>query len=534
MAKLSFLGAAGTVTGSCFFLDTIDCRILIDCGLFQGTKEIRELNRQPFPFSPAFIDYVVLTHSHIDHSGLLPRLVKEGFQGKIITTRPSVDLARIMLPDSGHIQEMEAEWKNRKRARAGLSPEPPLYNIPDAEAVMPLFLGVNYDEIISLSSCVKLRLRDAGHILGSAMVEIWLAEEDKSIKLVFSGDLGNSGQPIIRDPALLETADYLVLESTYGDRFHEPQEQRRPHLAKIIRETVARQGNVVIPAFAIERTQDLLYDLSALYREGEIPDQVKTYVDSPLATKATEVFIKNPGYYDHETWQLLRQGYEPLSFKNLQFVRTVEESKRLNAEARGSIIISASGMCDAGRIKHHLKHNLWRPEASIVLVGYQAEGTLGRRLQEGAKRVRIFGEEVAVKAKIHNLSAYSAHADQTALVNWVQSFRAIPKQVFLVHGEPDASLTLAQLLKKKLGLMVIIPTLGERVSITTQGITIETKPKALSDEKYTGLANLLQEINELVRVLSPAMEQAYTQEIEQLIRAVRELRGQAEVATGSE
>ena len=462
---------------------------------------------------------------------MLPRLVKHGFQGKIIATRPSVDLARIMLPDSGHIQEMETEWKNRKRARAGLPPKPPLYDVTDAEAVLPLFLDVNYDEIISLSSSVKLRLRDAGHILGSAIVEIWLTEEDKSIKLVFSGDLGNSGQPIIRDPALLETADYLVLESTYGNRFHEPREQRRHHLAQIIQKTVARRGNVIIPAFAIERTQDLLYDLSTLYREGEIPAQVKTYVDSPLATKATEVFIKNPGYYDHETRQLLRQGYKPLSFENLQFVHTVEESKRLNAEATGSIIISASGMCDAGRIKHHLKHNLWRSEASVVLVGYQAEGTLGRRLQEGAKRVRILGEEVAVKAQIHNLSAYSAHADQTALVNWVQSFNTMPRQVFLVHGEPDALLVLARLLENKLGLKVIVPTSGEVATMTAKGVTFDSKPKTSTpSEKRTGLTSLQREVDELARVLSPAMEQSYAEEIEQLVRAVQELRGQTEVA----
>lgn len=532
MAELCFCGAAGTVTGSCFLIDSRNSRMLVDCGLFQGKKEVRDRNCKPFPFAPAEIDYVILTHSHIDHSGLLPRLVKEGFQGKIITTRPSVDLARIMLPDSGHIQEIEAEWKNRKRIRAGLPPRPPLYTVSDAEAVLPLFLGVNYDEIISLSSSLKLRLRDAGHILGSAIIEMWLTEDDQTIKLVFSGDLGSGGQPIVRDPALIEAADYMILESTYGNRLHEPREQRRSHLGQIIRATVQRRGNVIIPAFAIERTQDLLYELSALYRDREISPQVTTYVDSPLATKATEVFIKNPGYYDHETWQLLQQGYKPLSFENLRFVRSVEESKRLNTEVAGSIIISASGMCDAGRIKHHLKHNLWRPEASVVLVGYQAEGSLGRRLLEGAERVRIFGEQVAVKAKIHNLSAYSAHADQTGLINWVRAYHKLPQEVFLVHGEEDALSNLAQLLKDSLGVRVSIPAWGESVKITAGGVASRRPRGSLSAE--TKMANLQRELSKLVGKLPPEREEEYAWEIEQLAQAIRALRIQAEVAAAKE
>ncbi|MGI6128792.1 MAG: MBL fold metallo-hydrolase RNA specificity domain-containing protein [bacterium] len=532
MAQLGFFGAAGTVTGSCFLISTKDCHLLVDCGLFQGSKKIRKQNWRPFPFSPASVDYVILTHSHIDHSGLLPRLIKQGFQGKIIATRPSVDLARIMLPDSGHIQEMEAEWKNRKRTRAGLATEPPLYTVADAEATLSHFLSVNYDEIISLSPSIKIRLRDAGHILGSAIVEIWLTEEEESTKIVFSGDLGNGGQPIVRDPTLIEAANYLVLESTYGDRLHEPSKQRRSHLARIINETVQRGGNVVIPAFAIERTQDLLYELGSLYREGNIPPQVTTYVDSPLATKATEVFIKHPGYYDYETWQLMQQGYKPLSFTNLKFVCTVEESKRLNTEASGSIIISASGMCDAGRIKHHLKHNLWRPESSVVLVGYQAQGTLGRRLLEGAKRVRIFGEQIAVKAQMHNLSTYSAHADQTGLINWVQSFHKMPDHVFLVHGEQEALLKLAQLMKSKLNLKASIPTLGETVTITASGISIQTGTNDLpGSQSRTSLLNLQQEMNELVRTLSPAMEQYHAKEIDQLAKLILKLRSQSETAT---
>ncbi|HHV08199.1 MAG TPA: MBL fold metallo-hydrolase [Firmicutes bacterium] len=534
MAELHFLGAAGTVTGSCFLLNTGDCQLLVDCGLFQGKKEIRKCNYEPFSFSPTDIDYVILTHSHIDHSGLLPRLVKEGFKGKIIATRPSVDLARIMLPDSGHIQEMEAEWKNRKRARAGRPPEAPLYTVADAEAVLPLFLGVNYDEIISLSSSIKFRLRDAGHILGSAIIEMWLTEDNETIKLVFSGDFGNSGQPIIRDPALIEAADYLILESTYGNRLHEPREERRPHLAQIIRDTVARQGNVIIPAFAIERTQDLLYELSALYREGEIPSRVITYVDSPLATKATEVFIRNPGYYDHETWQLLQKGFKPLSFDNLEFVRTVEESKWLNTEATGSIIISASGMCDAGRVKHHLKHNLWRPESSVVLVGYQAEGTLGRRLLEGASKVRIFGEEIAVKSQIYSLSAYSAHADQNALINWVKAFHKLPQQVFLVHGEQDALSTLAELLRKDLGVTVSIPVWKQSVQITAEGIALHQPTVLTPPTERVTLSDLNRELQQITTELSPEMEEAYAQEIEQLAQAVHTLRLRAEVAASSE
>src|SRR5690554_573099 len=391
--KIVFHGAAKTVTGSCFQITSEHSNILVDCGMFQGSSGERDLNHRPFPFNPGEIDAVILTHAHIDHSGLIPRLCKQGFKGKIYATNATTDLCHIMLPDSGHIQEMEAEWHNKKRVRQGELPLSPLYTVEEAMAALEYFRPVHYGEEINIKDGVCVRFRDAGHILGSAIIEMWLTEGDNRAKVVFSGDLGQLNQPIIRDPARVEAADFVIVESTYGSRFHENSDDKLKLLEKVIIDTDASGGKLIIPSFAVGRTQDILYHIKKLLIEGRIPS-LPVYIDSPMAISATETFRRNPQYFDDETNQLLRKGESPFEFTDLHFSRSTEESKALNEMDKKAIIISASGMCEAGRILHHLRHNLWRPEANILFVGYQAVGTLGRRILEGAKAVKIFGEEI--------------------------------------------------------------------------------------------------------------------------------------------
>ena len=385
MANLIFRGGAGTVTGSCYLLETDHLRILVDCGMFQGKRELRVLNYRT-PLVPLnTIDYILLTHAHIDHSGLIPRFYNKGFRGQILATRATADLCKVMLPDSGHIQELEAEWQNRKAKRRGEKPCPPLYTAVDAINCLQCFQPVNYGEEILLDEQVRVRFLDAGHILGSAIIEIWIKEENKEFKIVFSGDLGNTGAAIIRDPVQVTDADYLVIESTYGNRIHEPMADETAKLEEIILQTLSNNGNVIIPAFAVGRTQQILYELNSMVESGTLP-QIPVFIDSPLAVSATEIFRDARECYDEETLELLRQNDDPFYFPGLTLVRSADESRALNNYKGGAIIISASGMCDAGRIKHHLKHNLWRPESSVVFIGFQAEGTLGRRLLDGAKR----------------------------------------------------------------------------------------------------------------------------------------------------
>lgn len=462
--QLEFLGAAETVSGSCFLLRFGIYQVLVDCGMFHGPKELKERNYGSFPFNPREIDAVILTHAHIDHSGLLPKLVKHGFGGPIYATEATADLCTIMLPDSAYIQEAEVERKNRRLSRQGKPLLEPIYTKADADKTLGQFRPMIYDETVEILPGFKLRMRDAGHILGAAIVEIWVTEEGKTIKLVFSGDIGNLDQPIVQDPTFLEDADYVVVESTYGTRLHEERENRRLRLAEVVRETMARGGNLLIPAFALGRTQDLLHELRKLLDAGEIPP-VKVYVDSPLATSATEIFRKHRAFFDFETRTMLEEGRSPFEFAGLHYVRSVEESKRLNEIRGGAIIISASGMADAGRIKHHLRHNLWRPEAGVLLIGYQAEGTLGRQLQDGAERVRIHGEEVRVRAQIYTITGFSAHADRDALFRWLEGFKSV-KRVFVVHGEKDAAREFAQEVGERLGIRAIVPRLDEVFELT--------------------------------------------------------------------
>ncbi len=462
--KITFLGGARSVTGSCFLLETEGEKFLIDCGMFQGRKELRKRNLKDFSFNPGEIDYLLLTHAHIDHSGLIPKLVKDGFKGKILATSATVDLAKIMFPDSGHIQEMEAEWQNRKARRAGGKEVQPLYNVDEAYQALEYLQEVDYNELYNLTSKVAVRFFDAGHILGSAIVKLWVTEGEDQTRLVFSGDLGKSNQPIIKDPSIIEEGDVLLMESTYGARLHEGESRKLEILADLINTTYNEGGNVIIPAFAVGRTQEILYYLNTLIQEKKIP-AMPIYIDSPLAISATEIFARHPECYDLKMRQLLHNGEDPFKFPQVTYTPTAEESRALNEIKGRAIIISASGMADAGRIKHHLKHNLWRPESSVLLVGYQAEGTLGSRLVNGEDKVRIFGEEIAVRARVVNIHGFSAHADQSELLRWLKKYKKIPKQIFLVHGEEEAMETLANIIEENYQVPVYIPDYMEEVTL---------------------------------------------------------------------
>jgi len=474
--KISFLGAAKIVTGSNYFIETKNTKFLIDCGMFQGSKSINRMNYEPFSFNPEEIDFMVLSHAHIDHSGRIPKLIKKGFKGDIYSTKATADLCSIMLPDSGHIQEMENEWDNRKRRRSGGKLRQPLYTVKEAEESLRYFKPVLYDQKIELNQEVTLRFRDAGHILGSSIIELWIKEgEGKEIKLVFSGDLGRRDRPILKDPYLVDEADYLIVESTYGNKLHHPSEDDTKELISIINTTVKRGGNVVIPSFAVERAQDIIYELNKYYTayiKTEDRDflSVPVYVDSPLTVSATEIFLRNPDCFDEDTLNLINIGNNPLDFRNLRFTRTVEESRQLNISKESKVIISASGMCTAGRIKHHLKHNLWRKESSIVFVGYQAQGTLGRRIKEGEKVVKIFGEEIQVNAEICSLEGFSGHADREGIIQWIKSFKNKPQKIFVVHGEEQAAEEVSRKIEEELKIKTYIPELGESLSVEGESV----------------------------------------------------------------
>ncbi len=463
--KIKFLGAAKTVTGSFYVIDTDKVRFAVDCGLFQGTRELKEKNYADFSVDPKSIEFLVLTHAHIDHTGLTPKLCKSGFTGHIYCSPPTNELCQVMFPDAGHIQESEVERKNRKLSRAGNKTLEPIYTVEDAVNCLPQLRPLNYDEVIKLAPGVEIRLRDAGHILGSSIIELWVEENGEKVKVVFSGDLGQPNQPIIKDPTIIEDADYLLMESTYGDRNHKEVSNRSEQLKKVIDDTMKRGGNLVIPSFAVERTQDLLYDLSVLQAQGQLDPSIDIYIDSPLAIAATEIFMKSTAYYDQETMRMVNSGHHPLKLSNLKYSRTQQDSMEINKIQKNAIIISASGMCDAGRIKYHLKYNLWRPECTILFVGYQAVGTLGRRILEGEKLVNIHSEKVAVKANIQNIDAYSAHADQNGLMSWLKNFNKGLKTLFLVHGEEKSQQVLADLIQKELGLHVVIPNWLDEIEL---------------------------------------------------------------------
>lgn len=531
--RLTFCGAAGTVTGSCYFVETEQARFLVDCGMFQGAKEIRDLNRRDFLFNPGALDFILLTHAHVDHAGLIPKLWKSGYKKPVYATKATVALSQLVLQDSGHIQEMEAEWRNRKHSRTGEPLQEPLYDADDAVQSLKLFQPQNYNQEFEPAPGIKIRFRDAGHILGSALIELYITESGATTKLVFSGDLGQKGQPIIADPTIIQSADYIVIESTYGNRFHEDQAQKVELLRNLIKESFHSGGNLVIPAFAIGRTQDLLYHLRELFNQGAIP-RVPVYIDSPMAVSATEIYRDNPDCYDEDTLRLFAAHRSPFEFPNLSFIRTTEESKRLNETAKAAIIIAASGMCEAGRILHHLKHNLWRPEAHILFVGYQAEGTLGRRLLEGAKVVKIMGEAVNVQAEIHSIGGFSAHADQNGLMDWLSGFSTKPRNLFIVHGENSAQQELAGLVRRKLGWEPIIPRLGERFNLETsarlEGAIGQTVAAGYAlDRKITDLEHLVLALHRQINLASfegdnvPAGRDTPGGQIEEIRKTLAEL-----------
>ena len=447
--KLTFFGAAHAVTGSCHCLEVGGKKILIDCGLQQGRDEHDD---NALDFSPGYIDYALVTHAHIDHSGRIPLLVKEGFSGPIYTTRLTAQLMSIMLRDSAHIQESDAQWQNQKGQRAGRPQVEPLYTLADAEAALQQLVSCEYGRIVDLCEGVRVRFTDAGHLLGSSEVEIWATEGGVTKKLVFSGDLGNVDQPIIRDPAFVDQADYVIMESTYGDRNHEPPESYTEALAQLIDQVFSQGGNIVIPSFAVGRTQELLYFLREIKNEGMVkshPD-FTVCVDSPLAAEATRIYAGDlHGYLDEEAIAVLQGGEDLFTFPGLTLTQSTEESKALNMDKTPKVIISASGMCDAGRIRHHLKHNLWRPESTVVFVGFQAEGSLGRRLLDGVTSVKLFGEEIAVRARIVNFKGLSSHADRDHLLDWVGHFSPAPQQVFVVHGDAEVTELFADTLNQR-------------------------------------------------------------------------------------
>ncbi|MDR1194670.1 MAG: MBL fold metallo-hydrolase [Peptococcaceae bacterium] len=460
--RIQFLGAAQTVTGSCYLVETKKSSFLVDCGMFQGSKTLKEYNYGEFGFSVQDIDFTLLTHAHVDHCGLLPKLYKKGFRGKTYATEPSKQLCGVVLPDSGYIQETEVERKNRKLARTGAPLLEPIYTAQDARECLGYFVGCAFDQAIEPGEGIRAIFRPAGHILGAAILEVFIREDGKEKKLVFSGDIGNIGQAIVKDPAFVAGADFVVMESTYGDRRHIHYQDRIPLLAAAVTDTLKKGGNLVIPSFAVERTQDMVYILKKLMDDGAIP-RMDIFIDSPMAVEATRIFMEHPECFDDEATAEMAgaRASDLFEDKNIHYVRTMEESAAVNRIKKGAIIVSASGMCDAGRIKHHLKHNLWRPESTVLFVGYQAEGTLGRRILRGESAVRIHGEDIAVKAEIREIADFSAHADQQGLVDWLGGFdRELPKQVFLVHGEPAAMLSLRGRIEGELGLPVTLPEMG--------------------------------------------------------------------------
>ena len=538
--KLTFFGGARTVTGSCTLIECAGLQILVDCGLPQGNDE-KKIGLE-LPFRASEIDYVFLTHAHIDHSGRIPLLVRDGFRGTIHSTEATADLCSIMLADSGHIQEMETEWQNRKRRRSGKREIEPLYTVEDAHKAMDLFTGHPYAKRFTVDTGIEVEFSDAGHLLGSSSIQVWLTEGGETKSIVFSGDIGNLDQPIINDPVYLVEADFVVMESTYGDRLHEKPEhasqkvsteERSKELADIIRETFAQGGNVIIPSFAVGRTQELLYLLRHIITHGMLPEipQIPVFLDSPLAIEATKVFSRNiEGYFDDEAMELVAKGLNPLMFDSLTTTVTADESRELNRREGSAVIISSSGMCEAGRIKHHLKHNLWRAESTIVFCGYQANGTLGRSILDGAEKVTIFGEHIDVRASIRRLEGISGHADQDGVIRWISEFEKKPKHVFVVHGDEQVAQYFAGLIATTINVSAWAPELNQTFDLLGGSLPVAKQSKletAGLKELQTAYAQLdrtlasLQSVADRMRSHGSQLDrQAGTREAQRLANAV--------------
>ncbi len=507
--NIQFIGAAHEVTGSCTLLEVGRRKYLVDCGMEQGVDIFENV---PIPVPAAEIDTVFLTHAHIDHSGMLPRLYKDGFRGAIYATRETCNLCSIMLRDSAHIQMSEAEWKSRKALRAGESPVEPVYNLEEAQGAISLFRPCGYGEVLRVAEGIDVRFTDVGHLLGSACIELWLTEGEERRKIVFSGDVGNTNQPIINDPQTVEQTDYLVIESTYGNRNHERGADAVANLAGYIQEALDRGGNVVIPSFAVGRTQEMLYAIRQIKLQGLVKghEGFPVYVDSPLAVEATGIFLQcDVSCLDAPTMAMVKQGINPLWFEGLTLSSSAEESKAINEDKRPKVILSASGMCEAGRIRHHLKHNLWRPESVILFVGYQAEGSLGRRLQDGVKEVRLFGEDITVRAQIATLHGTSGHADQAGLLRWLEGFREKPKTVYINHGDDDSVKEFQALLAER-GYRAEAPYSGTVYDLLADKMVVYTESKPIQRARalrgsqrantvYTDLVNAAEGLLALVK-----------------------------------
>ena len=540
--NITFLGATKTVTGSNFLLEGAGKKIIVDCGLYQGRAKEEMENYEDFEFNVNEIDYMLLTHAHIDHSGRIPKLYIDGYRNPIIATKATCDLCGIMLPDSGHIQEMENTWKNKKRARLGKPERPPLYTAQDAIDCLELFRPVSYDEIIELDENISVRFNDAGHMLGSSIIEVWVKENGETKKIVFTGDLGNNDIPLLDSPTMIESTDYLVMESTYGNRLHMRNDDKAEMFLNIVSETLDRGGNVIIPSFAVGRTQEILYELNklkevkndeAFLKKYETLMKAPVYVDSPLAISATEIFQNNMDLFEEEVKEEIKKGDNPLEFPGLQFGRTADESKALNEDPKPSIIISASGMCEVGRIKHHLKHNIWNPNNTILFVGYQAEGTLGKKIVSGEKKVKIFGEEISVNAQIEYIEGYSGHADQEWLLNFVYSFITKPKHIFLVHGELEGQKVLKSKLEESVDIPVTIPDYGESYDLDIEPKIISKIEKAdkyrfLRLEVVDRLATLKEELEDMAAMIKEDIfdEDTQDEQIEQINAKIKELEQQ--------
>ncbi len=535
MIKVTCLGGAGTVTGSSYLIEsTGGKKVLVDCGLFQGGKQMENRNWSDWGFDPGKIKALFLTHAHIDHSGRIPKLVKDGFQGKIITSPPTAELCEIMLLDSAHIQEMDAEWQTRKNRRQSKKDIFPLYTARDAEESLKFFSPVERDRIIDVEDGIRARLRNAGHILGSSILELWVNEAGKEIKVVFSGDIGKHDQLIVKDPHEIFEADYLFIESTYGNRLHRDFEESKEELLNAINHALSNKEKVIIPAFAVERTQEILYILGEFYRNGSLPD-IPIYLDSPLAIKATQIFRKNKKYYDEEAMAIVKEGFDPFDMPNLRFTPTTKESMAINEGTGSAIVIAGNGMCTAGRIKHHLKHNLWRPGASLVIVGFQAIGTTGRKIIDGDKFVKIFGENLAVKAKVYTIGGFSAHADQRDLLEWVSHFAESRPRVFVVHGEPTSSETFASRIREKFHMEVHIPQWKEKLILKHKEMITgpelrEERPLDVDGVFQNTIIDLEKELDRLKRRIKKSQGRFTEDDIDRLKYIREELKAIQEVA----
>lgn len=528
MVKVTCFGAAMSVTGSNFLVETSNGRkVVVDCGLFQGGKDLELRNLDDWGYDPREINNLLLTHAHIDHSGRIPKIAKDGFSGRVIATPPTAELCQVMLLDSAHVQEMEAEWKTRKKRRRARKGVEPLYTTQDAEESLKLFHPMDYDQIFDVEPGIRARFRNAGHILGSAILELWVQDEGGETKIVFSGDLGKQDQLIVKDPFEITDADYVFVESTYGDRLHRNFEDSKAELLEAIKYAVSNNEKVIIPAFALERTQEVLYLLGEFYRAGQLPD-IPIFLDSPLAIKATEIFRRNKEYYDRAARTIVEQGFDPFNMPNLKFSRTTKESMEINQAQGSAIIVSANGMCTAGRIKHHLKHNLWRPGASVIIIGFQAYGTTGRRIVDGASAVTLFGEKIAVRAKVWTIGGFSAHADQADLLDWVGRIaeKSNPR-VFLIHGEPTSCNGFAKAIKERIGLDASIPHWRETIDLAPgEGVVHEPEVsvEAQRDRLRSLTDDLESEIARLRELLSKSELEFSDEDAEKLEDVRDELR----------